>query len=269
MGNDFFTDQQDKIDLFDQFLADSLEQRFSGLPSDYVQNLSYTLKNGGKRFRPLLCILIAEAFAVNPRKVLPWALAIEMIHTYSLIHDDLPCMDNDSVRRGQPTQHVLYGEGPALLVGDALLTEAFWVIANGFPAQPDLAIDLVNVLSQAAGCRGMVYGQYLDISKSNNDFETIHQLKTGMLIKSCGLGCGKIMGLDSGKLKLITDFCESLGLSFQIKDDLLDDVGKQHQDDKLQALRNSDIKAEQSLESLSLKNSNLLSILRFNENRLN
>ncbi len=268
MQSDFFSDQKDKIDLFESFLDQYVDKRLADLPKAYVENIVYTLKNGGKRFRPLLCILIADAFAVNPRRVLPWAMAIEMIHTYSLIHDDLPCMDNDSVRRGKPSQHVQFGEGVALLAGDALLTEAFWVLTDGFIDQPDLVSDLVRILSDAAGSRGMVFGQYLDITKSENSFHTIHRLKTGMLIRSCGLGCGKILGLNSDQVNLITEFCENLGLSFQIKDDLLDDTDGSHLSAKQQALKQSDVQAKASLEKLSLRNSGLYEIIQFNETRV-
>ncbi len=201
--------------------------------SDHVgiQNLKksieYSLLQGGKRFRPVLCLLIAESFGVSPQRILPWAMAVEMIHTYSLIHDDLPCMDNDDLRRGQPTNHKVYGETTALLAGDGLLTEAFSVVADGFSQESQIGLRLIQILSEAAGIRGMVGGQALDIEAKKEklgiqELNLMHSLKTGALIRACAEGTAVACGLPIEKVQICREFGAQLGLAFQVKDDLLD-----------------------------------------------
>ncbi len=190
-------------------------------------SIAYSYSRGGKRFRPVLSLLIAESFAVHPQRVLPWALAVEMIHTYSLIHDDLPCMDNDDFRRGEPTNHKKFGETTALLAGDALLTEAFSQIANSYKDDPNVGLKLVALLSQAAGLFGMVGGQAIDLEfqkqKPNfQDLEQMHLMKTGALIRVSAEGAAFVCGLPVEKVELCRQFGENLGLAFQIQDDLLD-----------------------------------------------
>lgn len=191
------------------------------------ESVAYSFSRGGKRFRPVLALLIAESFAVRPQTVLPWAQAVEMIHTYSLIHDDLPCMDNDDFRRGEPTNHKVFGETTALLAGDALLTEAFAVIAEAYKDNASVGLQLVGMLSQASGLRGMVGGQAIDLEfqKKKPEFEELremHLLKTGALIRVSAEGAALICGLPSEKVKVCRQFGELLGLAFQVKDDLLD-----------------------------------------------
>jgi geranylgeranyl diphosphate synthase type II len=196
------------------------------------ESIAYSYSRGGKRFRPVLSLLIAETFAVHPQRVLPWAMAVEMIHTYSLIHDDLPCMDNDDFRRGEPTNHKKFGETTALLAGDALLTEAFSLIANSYKEDASVGLKLVALLSQASGLFGMVGGQAIDLEfqkqKPNfSDLEQMHLMKTGALIRVSAEGAALICGLPAEKIQQCREFGEQLGLAFQIQDDLLDAKEKQ------------------------------------------
>ncbi len=154
-------------------------------------------------------------------------MAIEMIHTYSLIHDDLPCMDNDDLRRGSPTNHKVFGEPMALLAGDALLTEAFRVISQYFETEPHIGLKLTALLSEAAGVLGMVGGQAIDIQSEKNqrslqEANLMHALKTGALIRVCTEGAALVCGLPVEKIQQCRSFGENLGLAFQLKDDLLD-----------------------------------------------
>lgn len=196
-----------------------------------MESVEYSLLQGGKRFRPVLSLLLAEAFGVGPQRILPWATAIEMVHTYSLIHDDLPCMDNDDLRRGQPTNHIKFGESIALLAGDALLTEAFRQVAVGYEAEPGKAIQLIRILSEAAGIQGMVGGQAIDLeSKAGKlslaDLKLMHSLKTGALIRATCEGTALVLGLDAEAQTKCLQFGAALGLCFQLKDDLLDSQEK-------------------------------------------
>jgi geranylgeranyl diphosphate synthase type II len=198
------------------------------------KSVEYSLLSEGKRFRPSLCVLIAEAFSQDPAVVLPWACAIEMIHTYSLIHDDLPCMDNDDFRRGKPTNHKVFPESTALLAGDALLTEAFSLLATEYAHKSHLGLRLVGLLAQAAGCQGMVGGQALDLSakadlQTKEELLLMHRLKTGALIRVCCEGAAVICERTSQEVELCRKFGEDLGLAFQLADDILDS-----QDSKLE-----------------------------------
>jgi geranylgeranyl diphosphate synthase type II len=219
--------RQEKVDeaLHSYFRTLSLPQA-EGL-KELRSSIEYSLLRGGKRFRPVLCLLVAETFAVTPKRVLPLACAIEMIHTYSLIHDDLPCMDNDDIRRGEPTNHKVFGETTALLAGDALLTEAFRCLAEAYAKEADLGLRLVTLLSSAAGLTGMVGGQAIDLKAQKEkttlaELKRMHELKTGALIRVCAEGAAIACGLLPDKVELCRKFGESLGLAFQIKDDLLD-----------------------------------------------
>lgn len=189
---------------------------------DILESIEYSLLHGGKRFRPVLALAVAEACGASEEKVLPWAMAVEMIHTYSLIHDDLPCMDNDDLRRGILTNHKKFGESTALLAGDALLTEAFGVVAEHFPQQAGI---LVKTLAQSAGLKGMLLGQCLDLAYEKQELKdyrvlkTVHQLKTGRLIQASATGAAEICG---GSTAVFGEYGMQLGLCFQIADDLLD-----------------------------------------------
>ncbi|MBE6795216.1 MAG: polyprenyl synthetase family protein [Ruminococcaceae bacterium] len=195
------------------------------------ESMGYSVRNGGKRVRPLLTLLFCDACGGNAQKAVPMAEAVEFIHTYSLIHDDLPCMDDDDYRRGKPSNHKVYGEATAVLAGDGLLTAAFELIAAGCAEglySADVAIKAVSALSQRAGCNGMIGGQILDIQNENNpnaDFNRLKltdNLKTGALIDAaCVLGC-IAAGADEAKLSAASEFAYKIGLAFQIKDDILD-----------------------------------------------
>lgn len=193
----------------------------------------HSLFSGGKRFRPVLVLLTAETFGSNPKDVLPTACAIEYVHTYSLIHDDLPAIDNDELRRGQPTCHVVFGEDVAILAGDALFAEAFYLIgALQKNKDPNRVVQVIQELALAAGVRGMVGGQVVDILSTGKKVDSstldfIHAHKTGRLI-AVAARCGAILsGVTDAELKTVTDYAEYLGLAFQIVDDVLDVVGEE------------------------------------------
>jgi len=194
--------------------------------------MRYSLEAGGKRVRPVLCMLTAEVLGTSAETAISCAVALEYIHTYSLIHDDLPAMDDDDLRRGKPTCHVAFGEGQAILAGDGLLTEAFSVLAGdeGLPA--DRRLLAVGILAEAAGWRGMVGGQSLDLegeartqrgeSYDLDHLKLIHRLKTGALLRaSLELG-GAAAGASPTQRKALREAGAALGLAFQIQDDILD-----------------------------------------------
>lgn len=193
-----------------------------------VEAIRYSLlQEGGKRFRPVLSLLVAEALGASPEQVLPLGAAVECIHTYSLIHDDLPAMDNDEFRRGQPTNHKQYDEATAILAGDALLTEAFEILASGFKSDPEIAVALVAEVAKAAGFNGMVGGQAIDMnskkdSVSVNELRTMHQYKTGALIKVAVTGAAIACRANQKQQSELALYAENLGLAFQVADDLLD-----------------------------------------------
>lgn len=194
--------------------------------------MGYSLSAGGKRLRPLLVLLACEACGGEVEAALPAACAIEMIHTYSLIHDDLPAMDDDDLRRGRPTNHVVYGEALAILAGDGLLTLAFEIVARDVqPAQ--VAAACCADLAHAAGMAGMVGGQVADLEaegrKVSNveELEAIHRRKTGALLASSLTMGARIARADSNLIERLGQFGRCLGLAFQITDDLLDVRGDQ------------------------------------------
>jgi geranylgeranyl diphosphate synthase type II len=202
-------------------------------PSVIVQAIRYSLLAGGKRIRPILCMAAAEAIGVDAEAVLPAACALEMIHTYSLIHDDLPAMDNDDYRRGRPTSHKVFGEDIAILAGDALLTEAFRLLTNreGMPGMPpDRLLDVAREIAEAAGYRGMVGGQVQDIRAEGEavGLETlyaIHRRKTGALLR-VSIRTGAILaGAGEEALAGLSDYGGKIGLAFQIADDILNVEG--------------------------------------------
>ena len=185
------------------------------------------LQEGGKRFRPVLAMLTAEALGEKSERVLPFAAAVECVHTYSLIHDDLPAMDNDDFRRGQPTNHKKFDESTAILAGDALLTEAFTLIAENYAYEPKHALRAVQLLAQAAGFNGMVGGQAIDMASKKesitlDELRLMHELKTGALIRVSAVGAAALCQASQEQTIEITRYAESLGLAFQVADDLLD-----------------------------------------------
>jgi geranylgeranyl diphosphate synthase, type II len=199
--------------------------RLDAAPERLREAMAYSLLAGGKRLRPLLCLAFAEAVAKGRVSCAAEdaACAVEYVHTYSLVHDDLPAMDDDALRRGKPTSHVVYGEALAILAGDALLTEAFALLATG-PEKERAA--LVRLLAQAAGALGMVGGQVLDIAEdrpANEGYLTrLHALKTGALLRAaCALGVAAAGG-SAAQLRAASVYGDAVGLAFQIADDVLD-----------------------------------------------
>ena len=207
-------------------INEALEQYLPQSDDIVSEAMKYSVRNGGKRIRPVLTLEFCKACGAEPEKALPFACAVEMIHTYSLIHDDLPCMDDDDYRRGKPSCHIAYGEANALLAGDALLTLAFeTVVKADVPAEN--VVRAVKELSYSAGILGMVGGQVLDLQNENKaltlgELEQIHNLKTGELIRvACVLGC-IAAGADEEKIKAAEAYAKGIGLTFQIVDDILD-----------------------------------------------
>ena len=202
----------------------------SGEPQKILyEAMDYSLLAGGKRLRPIFVLDFCRMCGGDWKKAWPFGAALEMIHTYSLIHDDLPCMDNDDFRRGRPTNHKVYGETMAILAGDALLTDAFTLLANA-PLSAEARIAAVDVLSQNAGSHGMVGGQVLDILSEERELNEqevrdIQTRKTGALIvAACNLGV--IAGNGTAEQRTAaTKFALDLGLAFQIRDDMLDVIG--------------------------------------------
>ncbi|WP_177917846.1 polyprenyl synthetase family protein [uncultured Eubacterium sp.] len=196
---------------------------------DVVKAMKYSLSNGGKRLRPILVLEFCKMCGGDVEKAMPYACAIEYVHTYSLIHDDLPCMDNDDMRRGKPSCHKMYGEATALLAGDALLTHAFEICAEA-ELSDSQNVRAVLLLSQNAGVGGMIGGQVIDLKfeqgdPSISDILTVHRLKTGALISAaCILGC-IAANADEEKIALASRYAYLIGTAFQIRDDLLDIVG--------------------------------------------
>lgn len=213
----------------DQFIKKHLSFRAEDVgvySPQLLEAMEYSLFNGGKRFRPVLSLFTSRGLTGEVEKVLPWAIALEMVHTYSLIHDDLPCMDNDDFRRGQPTSHKKYGEALALLAGDALLTESFFVLASHYATHPHLG-ELVQLLSSAAGASGMVGGQAMDMGFGLPMTEIAHTQrmhggKTGALISAAVQGAGLVSAVSPEHKKNLKELGDLMGLAFQIKDDLLD-----------------------------------------------
>lgn len=224
---------------FNQFLEKDVEIVENALEK-YMQNsyagykivcdaMKYSVANGGKRLRPVLVLEFCKACGGDISIALPFACAVEMIHTYSLIHDDLPCMDNDDMRRGKPSCHIAFGEEYALLAGDALLTLAFET-ASSVTADANIALNAIRELSQKSGVNGMVGGQVMDILNEAKEIsletlKEIHLLKTGALIE-----CASVMGCiaanaDENKIKAARAYAECIGLAFQIMDDILDVTG--------------------------------------------
>lgn len=198
---------------------------------DLYDAMNYSLLAGGKRIRPVLMLETCRLCGGEPEHILPFAGAIEMIHTYSLIHDDLPCMDDDDLRRGRPTNHKVYGEATAVLAGDALLTAAFeWMLDPSVELLPQRVLEAAGVLARAAGAQGMVGGQVLDMAGEGHamgltEVEELQRLKTGALIRAAAeMGC-VLAGGSEEQRKAVCRYAERLGLAFQIQDDILDVVG--------------------------------------------
>lgn len=192
-----------------------------------LEAMAYSLSNGGKRIRPMLVLEFCRVCGENPEKAIPFAVALEMIHTYSLIHDDLPCMDNDDMRRGKPSSHKVFGEANALLAGDGLLTLAFETALSAKDMSDSQKAQAGLVLAKAAGCAGMIAGQVMDLANEERQAsldEVAHtdRLKTGELIMAAAsLGC-IAANADEARIGAAREYCSDIGLAFQIVDDILD-----------------------------------------------
>lgn len=205
----------------------------SGHPSQIHQAVSYSVFSGGKRLRPILLLAGYELFRDDIQRAVPFACAVEMLHTYSLIHDDLPAMDDDDFRRGKPTTHKAFGEATAILAGDALQTEAFGLLAragleSGFA--PGIVLQVILELAEGAGLSGMVAGQAADMAIqgrpcSEQELELIHRQKTSALIRASVRMGARLAEADESLLQALSLFGERVGLAFQIADDILDAEG--------------------------------------------
>jgi len=196
-----------------------------------VAAMRHSLLAGGKRIRPVLALATCESLGEDPRRLLPAAAALELVHTYSLIHDDLPAMDDDDLRRGRPTCHVVYGEDTAILAGDALFAEAVRLVTDRQGGGADVQVGILAEISRATGVGGMVGGQYLDLrlagAESPDALRRVHALKTGRLI-ACAVHCGLILARPPAPVDgALRRFAEELGLLFQIVDDILDVDGSE------------------------------------------
>jgi len=202
-------------------------KKYKESPDILKEAIEYSIENSGKRFRPILCLLTAKSLGKDYRAVLPTACAIEFIHTYSLIHDDLPSIDNDDLRRGKPTCHKKFGEDIAILAGDALFAEAFNIIIKYQIADDRTKIKILEEIAGASGASGMAAGQIVDVyftgkKISKKKLEYMHRNKTGKMI-TASVRCAAILcGVSDDYLKKFTEYSENLGLAFQITDDILD-----------------------------------------------
>lgn len=229
--SDFKSYYESKLHQFESYLSST----FPTLPNQVnqlSQSMQYSLFAGGKRLRPVLLMTTTECGGKDAQISLPIACAIEYIHTYSLIHDDLPCMDDDELRRGKPTNHIKYGEAIALLAGDALLTHAFSLISSIQSPfiSPASLLKIIQLISDKAGIFGMVSGQVADIdqepqNQSKEKLEFIHSHKTGALIAACVQVGGILSDVDAQTYVNLTAFGKEIGKCFQIQDDILDETG--------------------------------------------
>ena len=223
---------KEKIDFIENNLVPALEQQ--GVPSSLYESMKYSLMAGGKRLRPMLVLAVLEALDKPIERGIPFAVALEMIHTYSLIHDDLPAMDDDDLRRGKPTNHKVFGEATAILAGDALLTRAFSYIAEQYGERADVTarttVNLIAELGKRAGATGMVGGQMADIEGETKQLdleqlEFIHRHKTGDLLIAALRGGGYLAEATEAQMDALTRYGVCIGLAFQIKDDILNVEG--------------------------------------------
>ena len=215
--------------LVEEQLVRELEQE-PPLDARLAESMRYSLMAGGKRLRPILLMAAADAVGAKGTDYLTAACALEMIHTYSLIHDDLPAMDNDDYRRGKLTNHKVYGDGMAVLAGDALLTLAFEVIARQKHTDPATLLRVVQEISTAAGMNGMVGGQAIDLESEGHripmqELQKMHMGKTGALFRAALRSGAILAGATEGQLAALTSYAEGFGLAFQITDDILDVTG--------------------------------------------
>ena len=213
-------------------LLNNYTPKEEGYQKTIMEAMNYSLKAGGKRLRPILTLESCRIVGGNEEDAIPFAIAIEMIHTYSLIHDDLPALDNDDLRRGKPTNHKVFGEGMATLAGDALLNYAFEVMLSSAIDKEDANkyLKAINEVAKHAGIYGMIGGQVVDVESENkvidkDKLDFIHLNKTAAMIIGCMRAGAIVGGADKEALEKITTYAKNIGLSFQIVDDILDIVG--------------------------------------------
>ncbi len=235
MGEDIKKLLSDKAKMAEKIIYSYLPAQ-EGYQATVFQAMNYSIKAGGKRLRPVLMYETFQLFGGKSKAIEPLMAAIEMIHTYSLVHDDLPAMDNDLLRRGKPTTHAVYGEAMGVLAGDALLNYAFETALSAFEiedASPDSVVKAIKVLAKKAGVYGMIGGQVVDVeseasqSISRDKLDFIYELKTGALIEAAMTIGAILAGADDEQIAVIELVASRIGLAFQIQDDILDVVGDQ------------------------------------------
>lgn len=223
-----------KVKIVEKSLSDNFIRK-QGREQQIYDAMEYSLFAGGKRLRPVIMLGVNEIFSNAYQTVLPFACAIEMIHTYSLIHDDLPAMDDDDFRRGKLSNHKKFGEAIAILAGDGLLNMAFEIMLREslkLDEDKSLLLKAINIVADSSGTRGMIGGQVVDMFceesiKDVYDLEYLHRHKTGAIIKSSAIVGGLLGGASEGELKSIEKFADNIGLAFQIQDDILDVEGNE------------------------------------------
>lgn len=196
--------------------------------------MNYSIFAGGKRLRPILMTEVCAMCGGDVNEVMPFACALEMIHTYSLIHDDLPAMDNDDLRRGMPTSHIKFGEAMAILAGDALLNKAFETAASYDGKYPERAMKAFAIIAESSGAEGMIGGQVVDIESEHksvtlDELRYIHLLKTGAIIRSACVTGAVMAGADEAAVNAVDEFAKNIGIAFQIRDDILDVTGTEEE----------------------------------------
>lgn len=218
---------QDLLRLVEDYLA-ALDFGVDRRAARLAEAMRYSLLGGGKRIRPVLALATARSRGADPAGVLPAAAALELIHTYSLIHDDLPAMDDDTLRRGQPTCHLVFGEDIAILAGDGLFAEAFALLLDRQEGPPAALLAAAAEIARATGVQGMVGGQYMDVAgevADDDDLRVLHALKTGRLIEAAVVSAALLTGAAADELGPYRAFGAEFGLLFQIVDDILDEAG--------------------------------------------
>ena len=232
---------KEKREIFEKYLQKKMTEL--KYPERLSESMIYSVMNGGKRLRPILMYMVADIFNEDYSKIEDTAAALECIHSYSLVHDDLPAMDDDTYRRGKLTTHKKFDEATAILAGDALLTYAFYVISASEKIENSGKVNIIRILSDYSGINGMVGGQYVDMESENKEisFDTlkyIHSHKTGKLLKAAVELPLEALAIEGKQKEVLLEYSELIGIAFQIKDDLLDiegdfeKTGKESSDEK-------------------------------------
>ena len=232
---------KEKREIFEKYLQEKMTEL--KYPERLAESMIYSVMNGGKRLRPVLMYMIADIFNQDYSRIEDTAAALECIHSYSLVHDDLPAMDDDTYRRGKLTTHKKFDEATAILAGDALLTYAFYVISASEKIENSRKVNIIRILSDYSGINGMVGGQYVDMESENKEisFDTlkyIHSHKTGKLLKAAVELPLEALAIEGKQKEVLLEYSELIGIAFQIKDDLLDiegdfeKTGKESSDEK-------------------------------------